>query len=78
MPDPSWAAEVRRRLADLRLGSSKEMEIVEELTQHLELRYEELLGGGVSAAEARRLALDELVDTRAFARESSASNPSTR
>ncbi|MGH9158855.1 MAG: ABC transporter permease, partial [Vicinamibacteraceae bacterium] len=68
MPDPStptndasvkaiWAREVRRRLASLRLSPTREAEIVEELSQHLDDRYRELLAGGASPDEARRLAL---------------------
>ena len=57
---PDWTEHLRPRLAGLRLGASREAEIVEELSQHLDLRYEELCAGGASDVEARRLAIEEL------------------
>jgi putative ABC transport system permease protein len=54
---PDWAPEVRRRLSSLRLSPTREREIVEELSQHLEDRYRELLDGGASPEEAERLAI---------------------
>ena len=43
MPDWTWTTDLRRRLAPLRLVSpAREAEIVEELSQHLDQRYEEL------------------------------------
>ena len=38
-----WKEEIRQRLADLRLAPTREAEIVEELAQHIEDRYAELL-----------------------------------
>ena len=52
--------DLRRRLAELRLSPAREAEIVEELSQHLDDRYEELRAAGSSDADARRLALEEL------------------
>jgi putative ABC transport system permease protein len=57
---PEWRDEVRKRLADLRLEPTREAEITEELSQHLEDRYEMLLRGGASEEEARRAVLLEL------------------
>src|SRR5688572_22176586 len=67
MPDPSnptsrelrdrWAREVRERLTTLRLPPAREAEIVDELSQHLDDRYRELLAGGASPEEAARVAL---------------------
>jgi predicted permease len=54
-----WGNEIRTRLASLRLSATREAEIVDELSQHLEDRYAELIGAGVSPQEATRLALDE-------------------
>ena len=54
---PDWTNEIRQRLADLRLAATREAEIVEELTQHLDDCYEELLSGGASDEEASRAAL---------------------
>jgi hypothetical protein len=50
---------VRPRLSSLRLSPTRETEIVEELSQHLEDRWRELTAGGVSPDEATRLALAE-------------------
>jgi putative ABC transport system permease protein len=47
-------------LAGLRLDPAREAEIVEELSQHLDDRYEELRADGASHAEARRLVIEEL------------------
>jgi predicted permease len=54
---PDWAPHVRVRLASLRLSPTRETEIVDELSQHLEDRYRELIAGGTSPDEATRLAL---------------------
>jgi putative ABC transport system permease protein len=59
---PEWRAELRRLLAGLGLPPTREAEIVEELSQHLEDRYQELRAHGASEAEASRLALDEVRD----------------
>jgi predicted permease len=54
---PDWAAHVRPRLSSLRLSPAREHEIVQELSQHLEDRWRELVSGGASEDEATRLAL---------------------
>jgi MacB-like periplasmic core domain len=54
---PDWAPHVRARLASLRLSPTRETEIVDELSQHLEDRCRELIAGGTSPDEATRLAL---------------------
>ena len=54
-----WAAEVRARLTSLRLSPVRETEIVEELSQHLDDRYRELIAGGALPENATRLALGE-------------------
>ena len=41
---PGWKPEIRRRLARLQLAPTRENAIVEELAQHLDESYEELLG----------------------------------
>src|SRR5512145_1952082 len=61
-PVPSrhdWAQHVRPRLSSLRLSPAREHEIVEELSQHLEDRWRELVAGGTPEDEASRLALAE-------------------
>jgi hypothetical protein len=50
---PDWKSEIRRRLARLRLAPTRENAIVEELAQHLDESYEELLACGMSEAEAQ-------------------------
>ena len=49
---PDWKPEIRRRLANLQLPPTREAAIVEELAQHLDESYAELLASGVSEAEA--------------------------
>jgi len=65
---PDWTRELLARLAELRISPAREAEIVEELSQHLNDRYEELRAAGSSDADARRLALDELSEAGGLAR----------
>src|SRR5713101_436409 len=53
----------------MKLAPTREAEIVEELAQHLEDRYEELLTGGATDEEAYRAALKELSETDLLAQE---------
>jgi putative ABC transport system permease protein len=55
-----WKPEIVRRLAPLNLAPTRQAEIAEELAQHLDDRYQELLGSGQSEDTAFRTALDEL------------------
>src|SRR5215813_10275187 len=55
-----WKDEIRRRLAGLRVAPPRELEIVEELGQHLESLYEEMRADGATADEATRALLEEL------------------
>ncbi len=66
MPDPGtndvsrravWTREVRARLSSLHLSPAREIEIVDELAQHLEDHYGELITGGASPEAAMRVAL---------------------
>ena len=66
---PDWKEELRQRLVPLRLSPSRESEIIEELSQHLDLRYEEFLDGGAPDVEARRLALEELREPEVLAQQ---------
>jgi len=59
---PDWTQHVRPRLSGLRLSPTREAEIVEELSQHLDDRYRELIAGGMSSDEATRLALADFRD----------------
>jgi putative ABC transport system permease protein len=54
---PDWAREVRERLSSLRLPPAREAEIVDELSQHLDDRYGELIAAGMSPEDAARAAL---------------------
>ena len=57
---PDWRPEILRRLAPLKLAPTREAEIAEELAQHLDDRYEELLSRGEAPESAQRVALEEL------------------
>lgn len=59
---PDWKTIVRQRLAPLRLQAPEEAGLTEELAQHLEDRYRELLAGGATESAARRDAIAELDD----------------
>ena len=67
MPDregaaPDWRAYVRAHLPALALGPERELEIVEELAQHLEAVYEESLAAGADTAAAAARARAEIAD----------------
>src|SRR3989337_1009331 len=64
---PNWANEIETRLASLRLKAGREAEIVQELSEHLELRYAELRDQGVDEAEALALVRAELLHKEALA-----------
>ena len=55
-----WRDDIRARLAGLSLSPSREAEVVEELSQHLDQRCEELMADGASEDEARRAGFVEL------------------
>ena len=80
---PDWAPQVRARLASLRLSPTREAEIVDELSQHLEDRYRELIAGGTAPDEATRLALagfqsgDVLAEKMASLRQARVTAPAT-
>jgi putative ABC transport system permease protein len=64
----NWAPHLRSRLSSLRLSPAREHEIVEELSQHLEDRWRELVAGGTPEDDATRLALAEFRDGNLLAR----------
>jgi putative ABC transport system permease protein len=66
---PDWKQEIRGRLEHLRLAPAREDEIVEELAQHLEDLYQELLLDGRTAEDARGAAIAELTDETGLAHE---------
>ena len=57
---PDWKLHIRTRLASLHLSPTRENEIVEELSQHLDDRWRELMAGGASEQEATSVALGQL------------------
>jgi putative ABC transport system permease protein len=66
---PDWKQVIRQRLADLKLEPTREAAIVEELAQHLDDYYAELLGGGATEVEAYRQTVAELSGHELLARE---------
>src|SRR5262245_19302336 len=66
---PDWKPEIRNRLTALKLAPTREAEIVEELSQHLEDRYQELRSRGTAEHEAYRTVLRELSSNRRLVQE---------
>jgi hypothetical protein len=66
---PEWKHEIRQRLAQLNLEPAREAAIIEELAQHLEDCYAELLSSGATEAEAERRTRAELSESELLARE---------
>jgi putative ABC transport system permease protein len=64
-----WKPHIRARLASLRLSPAREIEIIEELSQHLDDRWRELVAGGTSEAEPTSLALAGFRDGNLLARQ---------
>jgi putative ABC transport system permease protein len=59
-PRPDWGAAIRSRLAGLDADPRRLDDIVDELGQHLDDRYDELRDAGLDTAAAQRTALEEL------------------
>jgi len=66
---PDWKELVRRRLVAAKLDGVREAEVVDELAQHLEDRYQALRSSGVADAEAQRQSLEELNGNESLADE---------
>ncbi|MGV3516320.1 ADOP family duplicated permease [Luteitalea sp.] len=64
---PEWGTDVRAQLSRLHLDGSRELEIVEELSQHLDERFEELRREGLDEGQARALAVEELLEPDSLA-----------
>ena len=64
MPDPVWTGPLASRLAHLSLRPAREREIIDELSQHLDDRYQELRLAGSTHEDAMRVALAEINDER--------------
>ena len=65
---PEWKQEILKRLTPLRIDPAREPAIIEELAQHLEARYEELVSSGLDNGAAYQEALKELEHAEAFRR----------
>jgi putative ABC transport system permease protein len=61
---PDWKPHIRPRLASLRLSPSREAEIAEELAQHLDDRWRELVARGATPDEAAHTARTEFDGAR--------------
>jgi hypothetical protein len=57
---PDWKEEITKRFSSLELDSTREVEITQELAQHLEDRYHELVSGGATDEKAHSDVLMEL------------------
>jgi len=57
---PDWKRAIDGRLAGLEIDAARRIDIVDELSQHLKDRYDELRAGGASDDVARRTVLNEL------------------
>jgi predicted permease len=66
---PDWKDQIIARVGDLKLDSAREAELVEELSQHLEDRYDEMRLDGAGHDEAYRAALAELAESGSLALE---------
>jgi predicted permease len=66
---PDWKPKIRRRLANLQIEPTREAAIVEELAQHLDDYYAELLDGGETETQAYRQTLTELHGSELLAHE---------
>src|SRR5882762_686305 len=54
-----WKSLIKERLSGLRLSPVRETEIIEELSQHLQQRFDELLLSGKSETESKEIVLRE-------------------
>jgi len=61
---PDWPKEVRAAIAGLNLEPIREADVVEELSQHLRDRYEEMLASGIAPNQAYATLRAELEDGR--------------
>ena len=61
---PDWKPEIQARLAHLSIAPSREAEIIEELTQHLDDRCRELVASGKTPDDAARIARTEFSGAR--------------
>ena len=64
-----WKEEISQRLASLNLAPTREAEIAEELAQHLDDRYAELMSSGATEKDALLATLAELSESELLAKE---------
>src|SRR5205823_2024596 len=57
---PEWKREIEKRLAGLRLRPEREAQIVDEVANHLQDRYDEVRATGVADEQAFRQVIAEL------------------
>jgi putative ABC transport system permease protein len=63
-PRPDWSAAIRARLSALSIAPAREADIVEELSQHLDDRWRELVASGHGPDEAADIARTEFSGAR--------------
>lgn len=64
---PDWKLVIGNRFTELRIDPSGVAAVIEELSQHMEDRYQELLAAGADEPEAHRRILNELADAQLLA-----------
>jgi putative ABC transport system permease protein len=57
---PDWRSKVRRRVEPLHLAPAREAEVIEEIAQHLQQRYDDLLAAGATPEGGERDATTQL------------------
>jgi predicted permease len=72
-----WTDQIRRRISGMSLEPAREAAAVEEIAQHMDDRFAELVASGASEEEARRAVLEEL-DGDALTRGLRATLPAAR
>ncbi|MFL6513578.1 MAG: ABC transporter permease, partial [Chthoniobacterales bacterium] len=66
---PDFKADIKKQLVKLKLAPTRESEIVEELSQHLEDQYDQSISRGTSEEEARAAAFASLTENDVLTRE---------
>jgi len=64
---PDWTPEIRARLSSVHLAPTREAEIIEELSQHLDDRWRDLIAQGHAPDEATRLTRAAFTDDNLLA-----------
>jgi putative ABC transport system permease protein len=66
---PDWKEEIKKHLMAMKLEATREVAIIEELTQHLDDCYEAFLTSGTTPADAYQQTLAELTESELLQRE---------